>query len=152
MVHLRFFIYYYYYRTYVGVCVTSPFFSFGVRCAQYKVHAQCSFTALAPHMPCMLLVHIMNHVLMSYIHIKLDPRFIIKEAGLSLRSEGIIHTAHYSTSYSPLSYPNSLSYVAKCTCTAKFTKQPYNHSTSQYDVHVRTYVAKCQGTYTYAFL
>ena len=32
------------------------FFFFGVRCAQYKVHAQCSFAALAPHMPCMLLV------------------------------------------------------------------------------------------------
>ena len=50
-----FHIYNYYYRTYVGVCVT-PFFFFGVRCAQYKVHAQCSFAALAPHMPCMLLV------------------------------------------------------------------------------------------------
>ena len=45
-----------YYRTYVGVCVTPLFFFFGVRCAQYKVHAQCSFAALAPHMPCMLLV------------------------------------------------------------------------------------------------
>ena len=44
-----------YYRTYVGVCVTPFFFFFGVRCAQYKVHAQCSFAALAPHMPCMLL-------------------------------------------------------------------------------------------------
>ena len=43
------------YRMYVGVCVT-PFFFFGVRCVQYKVHAQCSFAALAPHMPCMLLV------------------------------------------------------------------------------------------------
>ena len=32
------------------------FFFYGVRCAQYKVHAQCSFAALAPHMPCMLLV------------------------------------------------------------------------------------------------
>ena len=48
-----------YYRTYVGVCVTPLFFFFGVRCAQYKVHAQCSFAALAPHMPCMLLV--INH-------------------------------------------------------------------------------------------
>ena len=47
---------YIYYRTYVGVCVTPFFFFFGVRCAQYKVHAQCSFAALAPHMPCMLLV------------------------------------------------------------------------------------------------
>ena len=47
----------YYYRTYVGVCVTPFFFFFGVRCAQYKVHAQCSFAALAPHMPCMLLVY-----------------------------------------------------------------------------------------------
>ena len=47
-----------YYRTYVGVCVTPFFFFFGVRCAQYKVHAQCSFAALAPHMPCMLLVHL----------------------------------------------------------------------------------------------
>ena len=45
-----------YYRTYVGVCVTPFLFFFGVRCAQYKVHAQCSFAALAPHMPCMLLV------------------------------------------------------------------------------------------------
>ena len=33
------------------------FFFYGVRCAQYKVHAQCSFAALAPHMPCMLLVY-----------------------------------------------------------------------------------------------
>ena len=49
---------YIYYRTYVGVCVTPLFFFFGVRCAQYKVHAQCSFAALAPHMPCMLLVYI----------------------------------------------------------------------------------------------
>ena len=49
---------YYYYRTYVGVCVTPFFFFFGVRCTQYKVHAQCSFAALAPHMPCMLLVYI----------------------------------------------------------------------------------------------
>ena len=39
-----------------GVCVAPFFFFFGVRCAQYKVHAQCSFAALAPHMPCMLLV------------------------------------------------------------------------------------------------
>ena len=38
-----------------GLC-DPPFFFFGVRCAQYKVHAQCSFAALAPHMPCMLLV------------------------------------------------------------------------------------------------
>ena len=37
---------YIYYRTYVGVCVTPFFFFFGVRCAQYKVHAQCSFAAL----------------------------------------------------------------------------------------------------------
>ena len=51
-----FHILYIYYRTYVGVCVTPFFFFFGVRCAQYKVHAQCSFAALAPHMPCMLLV------------------------------------------------------------------------------------------------
>ena len=36
--------------------MTPLFFFFGVRCAQYKVHAQCSFAALAPHMPCMLLV------------------------------------------------------------------------------------------------
>ena len=53
---------YIYYRTYVGVCVTPFFFFFGVRCAQYKVHAQCSFAALAPCMPCMLLViHISKH-------------------------------------------------------------------------------------------
>ena len=38
-----------------GLC-GPPFFFYGVRCAQYKVHAQCSFAALAPHMPCMLLV------------------------------------------------------------------------------------------------
>ena len=38
-----------------GLC-GSLFFFYGVRCAQYKVHAQCSFAALAPHMPCMLLV------------------------------------------------------------------------------------------------
>ena len=44
------------YRTYVGDCVAPFFFFYGVRCAQYKVHAQCSFAALAPHMPCMLLV------------------------------------------------------------------------------------------------
>ena len=49
----------YVYGTYVGVCVTPFFFSFGVHCAQYKVHAQCSFAALAPHMPCMLLVRIL---------------------------------------------------------------------------------------------
>ena len=36
-----------------GLC--DPFFFFfGMRCAQYKVHALCSFAALAPHMPCML--------------------------------------------------------------------------------------------------
>ena len=60
VIHLGFFIYYYYYyyRTYVGVCVTPPFFFFGVRCAQYKVHAPSSFAALAPHMPCMLLVNL----------------------------------------------------------------------------------------------
>ena len=40
-----------------GLC-DPPFFFFGVRCAQYKVHAQCSFVALAPHMPCMLLVYL----------------------------------------------------------------------------------------------
>ena len=57
-------IFHYYYRTYVGVCVTPfSFFFFGVRCAQYKVHAQCSFAALAPHMPCMLLVGV--HLLLS---------------------------------------------------------------------------------------
>ena len=50
-IHLGFFIYYIF-----GVCVTPFFFFFGVRCAQYKVHARCSFAALAPHMPCMLLV------------------------------------------------------------------------------------------------
>ena len=50
----------YYYRTYVGVCVTPFFLFFSVRCAQYKVHAQCSFAALAPHMPCMLLVICMH--------------------------------------------------------------------------------------------
>ena len=54
-----------YYRTYVGVCVTPFFFFFGVRCAQYKVHAQCSFAALAPHMPCMLLVRIISTVSMA---------------------------------------------------------------------------------------
>ena len=57
MVHLRFqYIIIIIYGMYVGVCVTPFFFFFGVRCAQYKVHAQCSFAALAPHMPCMLLV------------------------------------------------------------------------------------------------
>ena len=56
VIHLGFFIYYYYYRTYVGDCVAPFFFFYSVRCAQYKVHAQCSFAALAPHMPCMLLV------------------------------------------------------------------------------------------------
>ena len=66
MVHLRFFIYYYYYRTYVGVCVTPFFFFFGVRCAQYKVHAQCSFAVLAPHMPCMLLVTLECSDVLSY--------------------------------------------------------------------------------------
>ena len=45
------------YRTYVGVCVAPFFFSFGVRCTQYKVHAQCSFAVLAQHMPCMFLVY-----------------------------------------------------------------------------------------------
>ena len=58
-----FHILYIYYRTYVGVCVTPFFFFFGVRCAQYKVHAQCSFAALAPLMPCMLLVFIILFVL-----------------------------------------------------------------------------------------
>ena len=39
-IYLRFFIYILLLnRTYVGVCVTPPFFFFGVRCAQYKVHA-----------------------------------------------------------------------------------------------------------------
>ena len=38
-----------------GLC-DPLFFFFSVHCAQYKVHAQCSFAALAPHMPCMLLV------------------------------------------------------------------------------------------------
>ena len=59
VIHLGFFIYYYYYyyRTYVGDCMAPFFFFYGVRCAQYKVHAQCSFAALAPHMPCMLLVY-----------------------------------------------------------------------------------------------
>ena len=34
-----------------------------MRCAQYKVHAQYSFAALAPHMPCMLLVmHILCYL------------------------------------------------------------------------------------------
>ena len=42
--------------------MTPFFFFFGVRCAQYKVHAQCSFAALAPHMPCMLLVYILSYV------------------------------------------------------------------------------------------
>ena len=51
-----------YYRTYVRVCVTHFFFFFGVRCAQYKVHAQCSFAALAPHMPCMLLVSLCGYL------------------------------------------------------------------------------------------
>ena len=61
-IHLGFFIYYYYILSYVrrGLC-DPPFFFFGVRCAQYKVHAQCSFAALAPHMPCMLLVLKHNH-------------------------------------------------------------------------------------------
>ena len=44
-----------------GLC-DPLFFFFGVRCVQYNVHAQCSFTALAPHMPCMLLVLRMLHV------------------------------------------------------------------------------------------
>ena len=59
-IHLVYY-YYYYYRTYVGDCVAPFFFFYGVRCAQYKVHAQCSFAALAPHMPCMLLVRIPAH-------------------------------------------------------------------------------------------
>ena len=55
MIHLGFFIYY---ISYVRRGLCDPlFFFFGVRCAQYKVHAQCSFAALAPHMPCMLLVN-----------------------------------------------------------------------------------------------
>ena len=56
MIHLRFFIYYIL-LSYVRRGLCDPlFFFFGMRCAQYKVHAQCSFAALAPHMPCMLLV------------------------------------------------------------------------------------------------
>ena len=49
-----------------GLC-DPPFFFFDVRCAQYKVHAQCSFAALAPHMPCMLLVcmYVCMYVCMS---------------------------------------------------------------------------------------
>ena len=55
-IHLGFFIYYIL-LSYVRRGLCDPlFFFFGVRCAQYKVHAQCSFAALAPHMPCMLLV------------------------------------------------------------------------------------------------
>ena len=73
-----------YYRTYVGVCVTPLFFFFGVRCAQYKVHAQCSFAALAPHMPCMLLVY--------YILYIID----VRETALILRWRRTAHrlTAH----------------------------------------------------------
>ena len=56
MVHMRFFIYYILSYVRWGLCDPPFFFFFGMRCAQYKVHAQCSFTALAPHMPCMLLV------------------------------------------------------------------------------------------------
>ena len=61
VIHLGFFIYFYYYilLSYVRRGLCDPFFFFfGVHCAQYKVHAQCSFTALAPHMPCMLLVYV----------------------------------------------------------------------------------------------
>ena len=68
-IHLGFFIYYYYILlSYVrrGLC-DPPFFFFGVRCAQYKVHAQCSFAALAPHMPWYKMVSlVVNFVIMSF--------------------------------------------------------------------------------------
>ena len=67
-----FHILYIYYRTYVGVCVTPFFFFFGVRCAQYKVHAQCSFAALAPLMPCMLLV---IYYYRTYVGVCVTPFF-----------------------------------------------------------------------------